>query len=144
MCLQCHILQVWRAYEAARHKADQGYWWTATKRRAAKRWLVTLVIGVLTGLIAILVTKGTNALTDFKFNTVSVCVTCINLTHMQVCAVCVSSIALAKRIAKCSILKEQCCIATLKNRQQTVLTNCNGLHYVITANTGELCNEEYK
>jgi hypothetical protein len=70
--------QVWRAYEAARHKADQGYWWTATKRKAAKRWLVTLIIGVLTGLIAILVTKGTNALTDFKFNTVS-CTLIINI-----------------------------------------------------------------
>lgn len=42
------------------------------KRRTLKRWLVTLVTGVLTGLTAILVTTGTGALTDWKFRVVSV------------------------------------------------------------------------
>lgn len=45
-------------------------WWTTNKRRAAKRWAMTLVTGMATGLIAVFVTFCTKALVALKFGPV--------------------------------------------------------------------------
>lgn len=45
-------------------------WWTTNKRRAAKRWAMTLVVGMATGLIAVFVTFCTKALYNLKLTPV--------------------------------------------------------------------------
>lgn len=45
-------------------------WWTTNKRRAAKRWAMTLVVGMATGLIAVFVTFCTKSLFLLKIRLV--------------------------------------------------------------------------
>mmetsp|Transcript_31009 Transcript_31009/g.40954 ORF Transcript_31009/g.40954 Transcript_31009/m.40954 type:complete len:814 (+) Transcript_31009:234-2675(+) len=63
--------EVWRSHQAQRHFRDKGFWWTTGKRRAFKRWWLTFIVGVITGLVAIFVTYVTNSLSDIKFQTVN-------------------------------------------------------------------------
>ncbi|CAM9910770.1 unnamed protein product, partial [Ectocarpus sp. 4 AP-2014] len=62
--------EVWRTHQAQRHFRDRGRWWTTSKRRAAKRWAMTLIVGALTGLIAVFVTFCTKTLLNVKFTPV--------------------------------------------------------------------------
>jgi hypothetical protein len=50
---------------------DQSHFWTTGKRRAVKRWILTFLIGLLTGVIGVAVTFATRALTDYKFRVVT-------------------------------------------------------------------------
>lgn len=62
--------EVWRSHQALRSLSDRGAWWTSSKKRVARSWTMTLVIGVLTGLTATFVSSSTQALSTLKFDTV--------------------------------------------------------------------------
>lgn len=59
--------EVWRAYVAQVHFQNRGHWWTTGKKRALKRWILTLVIGVIQALVATVCNLGTKFLTNMKF-----------------------------------------------------------------------------
>jgi len=60
--------EVWRAYVAQVHFQNRGQWWTTGKKRALKRWVLTLIIGVLQALVATVCNLGTKFLTRLKFD----------------------------------------------------------------------------
>ena len=63
--------EVWRAYNHELNRSNRGQWWTTAKKRSVKRWIVTLVIGLLQGLIAYFCNLATRGLSDVKFNHVN-------------------------------------------------------------------------
>lgn len=44
--------EVWRAFVAQTHFQNRGHWWTTGKKRALKRWVLTLLIGVTQAFVA--------------------------------------------------------------------------------------------
>jgi H+/Cl- antiporter ClcA len=59
--------EVWRAYVAQLHFQNRGQWWTTSKKRALKRWVLTLIIGVFQAGVATLCNLGTKFLSHYKF-----------------------------------------------------------------------------
>ena len=49
--------EIWRAYTAQQHFRNRGQWWTTGKKRALKRWSLTLLIGVIQGIVAFTFTE---------------------------------------------------------------------------------------
>ena len=58
---------VWRSHEGAIGFRDRGHFWTSGKVRGLARWIITFVIGLLTAMIAMLITYFTHQLMVFKF-----------------------------------------------------------------------------
>jgi hypothetical protein len=59
--------EVWRAWIAQIHFRNRGQWWTSSKQRTVKRWVLTFCIGVLQAVIATLCNLGTRTLSHHKF-----------------------------------------------------------------------------
>jgi chloride channel 7 len=59
--------EVWRAWIAQVHFRNRGQWWTSSKQRTVKRWVLTFCIGVLQAVIATLCNFGTRSLSHHKF-----------------------------------------------------------------------------
>jgi Voltage gated chloride channel len=59
--------EVWRAWIAQVHFQNRGQWWTSSKQRTVKRWVLTFCIGVLQAVIATLCNFGTRSLSRHKF-----------------------------------------------------------------------------
>ena len=59
--------EVWRAWIAQVHFRNRGQWWTSSKQRTVKRWVLTFCIGVLQAVIATLCNFATRALSHRKF-----------------------------------------------------------------------------
>ena len=59
--------EVWRAWIAQVHFKNRGQWWTSSKQRTVKRWVLTFCIGVLQAVIATLCNFGTRSLSHYKF-----------------------------------------------------------------------------
>lgn len=62
--------EVWRAYVAQLHFTNRGQWWTTSKKRALKRWVLTFLIGVSQALVATFCNFATKSLSRYKFETV--------------------------------------------------------------------------
>jgi hypothetical protein len=62
--------EVWRAYVAGVHFRNRGQWWTTGKKRALKRWVLTLLIGVLQAVIATLCNFASRYLSKRKYDAV--------------------------------------------------------------------------
>ena len=60
--------EVWRAYVAQQHFTNRGQWWTTGKLRALKRWGLTLVVGVIQAVIAIVCNMASRRLGEIKFD----------------------------------------------------------------------------
>lgn len=59
--------EVWRAYIAQKHLRNRGHWWTTGKKQALNQWLLTLIIGVVQGIVAFLCNILSKKLSDVKF-----------------------------------------------------------------------------
>lgn len=59
--------EVWRAWIAQVHFRNRGQWWTSSKQRTVKRWVLTFCIGVLQAVIATLCNFCTRSLSHHKF-----------------------------------------------------------------------------
>ena len=59
--------EVWRAWIAQVHFRNRGQWWTSSKQRTVKRWVLTFCIGVLQAVIATLCNFCTRSLSHRKF-----------------------------------------------------------------------------
>jgi hypothetical protein len=44
--------EVWRAHVAQQHFSNRGQWWTMGKKRSIKRWMLTMVIGIIQAFVA--------------------------------------------------------------------------------------------
>jgi hypothetical protein len=62
--------EVWRAYVAQIHFQNRGQWWTTSKKRALKRWILTFAIGITQAIIATTCNFASKTLSGHKFNTV--------------------------------------------------------------------------
>jgi H+/Cl- antiporter ClcA len=62
--------QVWRAYVAQLQFFNRGQWWTTGRKRALKRWVLTLFVGVVQALIAAICNFASKSLSRHKFETV--------------------------------------------------------------------------
>ena len=60
--------EVWRSHSASKQSLDRGQWWTSSKQRAMKRWILTLVIGIIQGLVAYACNLATRWLSKIKFD----------------------------------------------------------------------------
>ena len=60
--------EVWRAYVAQQHFSNRGQWWTTGKLRALKRWMLTLVVGVVQAIIAVLCNFFTIYFMEMKYD----------------------------------------------------------------------------
>ena len=63
--------EIWRAYTAQQHFRNRGQWWTTGKKRALKRWSLTLLIGVIQGIVAFTCNIWTRNLSARKFDHVN-------------------------------------------------------------------------
>ena len=63
--------EIWRAYTAQQHFRNRGQWWTTGKKRALKRWSLTLLIGVVQGIVAFMCNVWTRNLSARKFGHVN-------------------------------------------------------------------------
>eukprot|EP00040_Diaphanoeca_grandis_P014466 m.73424 g.73424 ORF g.73424 m.73424 type:complete len:826 (+) comp24557_c0_seq1:164-2641(+) len=59
--------QVWRTSERHRHYIDRGKWWSISRKRSTKRWILVGLTGVITAWIGIAASFAYNALSDWKF-----------------------------------------------------------------------------
>ena len=62
--------EVWRAYVAQLHFSNRGHWWTTSKKRALKRWVLTFFIGVVQALVAAACNFSSKSLSRHKFQSV--------------------------------------------------------------------------
>ena len=62
--------EVWRTKQAQLQYTNRNRWWTSNTSTTFKRWLLTTVVGVLTGLTGIFITYFTQYLTRAKFGAV--------------------------------------------------------------------------
>ena len=60
--------EVWRAYVAQQHFSNRGQWWTTGKLRALKRWMLTMVVGVVQAIIAVLCNFFTIYFMEMKYD----------------------------------------------------------------------------
>jgi hypothetical protein len=61
--------EVWRSHLAEIHRSEN-QWWTAAKKSALKRWILTFAIGVTQAIIAMTCNYATRTLSAQKFDTV--------------------------------------------------------------------------
>jgi hypothetical protein len=59
--------EVWRAHVAQTHLRNRGQWWTNDKKRAWKRWMITMIIGVIQAFLAFFCNLGSRALSTWKY-----------------------------------------------------------------------------
>lgn len=59
--------EVWRHHQLQRHFEDKGQWWTFSKTMEVRRWVLTLLTGFFTGVVALFVTFFTKFLTRHKY-----------------------------------------------------------------------------
>jgi len=62
--------EVWRAHVAYHHYSHRGKWLSPVRRREVKRWLLTLVVGVVQSILLLLCNMLIRVLTRTKFNVV--------------------------------------------------------------------------
>ena len=62
--------EVWRAYIAQSHFKNRGQWWTNDKKRAWKRWMITMIIGVMQAFIAFVCNLLSTNLSSWKYSLV--------------------------------------------------------------------------
>ena len=62
--------EVWRAFVAQSHFRNRGQWWTNDKKRAWKRWMMTMVIGIIQALIAFVCNLMSRGLSEWKYELV--------------------------------------------------------------------------
>jgi hypothetical protein len=62
--------EVWRAYVAQIHFQNRGQWWTTSKKRALKRWILTFAVGITQAIIATTCNFASKNLSAHKFETV--------------------------------------------------------------------------
>ena len=59
--------EVWRAYVAQQHFKNRGQWWTTGKKRSMRRWMLTMIIGVIQAVIAFMTNIVCRNLSDWKY-----------------------------------------------------------------------------
>jgi chloride channel 7 len=62
---------VWWAHELAFHRADTGKYFKTDKRRALKRWGLSLIIGIVVGMVGAFVSWGVTLLVNWKLDIVN-------------------------------------------------------------------------
>lgn len=62
--------EVWRAHVAQQHFTNRGHWWTTSKKRAMKKWILTCLIGVTQAFVASACNYVTRYLSNYKFDLV--------------------------------------------------------------------------
>ena len=62
--------EVWRAHVAQQHFTNRGHWWTTSKKRAMKKWILTCLIGVTQAFVASACNYVCRYLSAYKFDTV--------------------------------------------------------------------------
>ncbi|GKZ00758.1 hypothetical protein MPSEU_001027600 [Mayamaea pseudoterrestris] len=62
--------EVWRAHVAQLHFRNRGHWWTTSKKRALKKWVLTFAIGVTQAFVASACNYVCRYLSNYKFTTV--------------------------------------------------------------------------
>jgi len=60
--------QVYHHHNLQRRFEEEGVFWTFGRKRALKRWILTFVIGVLTGVVGYLATLLSQTMCDLKFS----------------------------------------------------------------------------
>jgi H+/Cl- antiporter ClcA len=60
--------EVWRAYIAQQHFKNRGQWWTTGKKRSMRRWMLTMIIGVIQAVLAFLSNIVCRNLSDWKYD----------------------------------------------------------------------------
>lgn len=59
--------EVWRAHVAQTHFRNRGQWWTAGKKRALNRWMLTMLIGIIQAFIAFGCNLASRNMSRWKF-----------------------------------------------------------------------------
>ena len=59
--------EVWRTKQAQLQYTNRNRWWTSSTSTTFKRWVLTMVVGVLTGVVGIFITYFTQYFTRVKF-----------------------------------------------------------------------------
>ena len=59
--------EVWRTKQAQLQYTNRNRWWTSSTSTTFKRWVLTMVVGVLTGVVGIFITYFTQYFTRIKF-----------------------------------------------------------------------------
>ena len=59
--------ELWRAFISQINFQNRGQWWTTGKKRATKRWILTLIIGIAQGMIAVTCNYCSRALSSRKY-----------------------------------------------------------------------------
>mmetsp|Transcript_15226 Transcript_15226/g.21715 ORF Transcript_15226/g.21715 Transcript_15226/m.21715 type:complete len:304 (-) Transcript_15226:6-917(-) len=62
--------EVWRAFVSQQHFKNRGQWWTTGKKRSLKRWSLTLIIGVIQAMLALVCNLCSRTLSKWKFDLV--------------------------------------------------------------------------
>ena len=60
--------EVWRAYVAQQHFKNRGQWWTTGKKRSMRRWMLTMIIGVIQAVLAFLSNIVCRNLSGWKYD----------------------------------------------------------------------------
>ena len=60
--------EVWWHHRLQRFYASKGVWLTHLRKRMLLRWSSIITMGILTGIVAYLITAATTLLTEFKFS----------------------------------------------------------------------------
>lgn len=60
--------EIWWHYQLQRHFEDRRKWWTFDRKTDVMRWILTLIVGIFCGLIALFITYCTKYLTIRKFS----------------------------------------------------------------------------
>jgi hypothetical protein len=63
--------EVWRSHNSLKQSRDRGQWWTSGKQRSMKRWVLTLCIGIIQGLVAYVCNMATRKLSAIKYDHVN-------------------------------------------------------------------------
>jgi chloride channel 7 len=62
--------EVWRASIAQVHYRNRGHWWTTSKQRTFRRWILTLYIGIIQAVLAMTCNAVSKHLSQHKYRTV--------------------------------------------------------------------------
>lgn len=63
--------EVWRAHVAQQHFSNRGQWWTTGKKRSMRRWMLTMIIGVIQAILAFLSNIVCRNLSEWKYDYVN-------------------------------------------------------------------------